>query len=715
MKKILAERGLQINLSDLYSIMQEDMGSNFTSFVKSVILEPGLRIAEGDEFLVRKEGSYLKVKSGGVVFADYDIFVPSSTASDLSISLDGVSGINEPGVEYAIYIKLFTNVSHPYPKINSSEAFMTVRRNIVKAILVNASASPGANAYLLAVATVALDGSLVIEDRRMGSLLKLVSKYASHNWESEAIPSKVEDVEAQFISLENYKISSVEGFPVDSSTSLINRRIGPAIQVTWPFPSATELDALNGVVYYKAVAIPSVNGIQLTEGSVEQIVVIDRIGVSEISIGRVGCMIHCDLGAYYSVFVYRISDVLDMKVSEPSNAVIVRAGAEVALAVEMIEVSLAYAYNSSDFINISTSVEASRDFVIRVFAYESVAGSGPEYISRLEYLLYEGPPRDVLYRVRDKVTNDTLTVTVEVIDKFSALLRTTTEEMAFSNMLSQTEEVVAFTIPESLTGWPGREAPLPFATRDFTSDGTNAIIAVTSGHNRLESDYIYITNTSNAAALANGVYRVSGVSSLTIILDSPTGTGTGTCDIAGNADITAVTNPAILKIDAGSHLQDLFSNGNKVIVSNTSAAGTLPDGTYVVESVDTANEIHLTDNTGPAGTGYCDVTAPEEIDLYTFSLSYDAILSRMVISCYDGQNMYTGGGRKGGPEAIFTTSTSVGDFSIAVNNGGGNKAFDATSIIPAGSTITLKLNRYSLVKPIDASAHRMFIYFKKSM
>ena len=149
-------------------------------------------------------------------------------------------------------------------------------------------------------------------------------------------------------------------------------------------------------------------------------------------------------------------------------------------------------------------------------------------------------------------------------------------------------------------------------------------------------------------------------------------------------------------------------------MSNTSNAGTLPNGTYDVLSVDTANEIHLDDNTGPAGTGYCDVTAPEEIDLYTFSMEHDSVLSRVVVSCYDGQQMYTGSGRSG-PVAVFTVSTSVGDNEMYCMNAGGNKSFDLDDVIPGGSTITLKLRRANKERPINASKYRVFIYFRRAL
>jgi hypothetical protein len=64
---------------------------------------------------------------------------------------------------------------------------------------------------------------------------------------------------------------------------------------------------------------------------------------------------------------------------------------------------------------------------------------------------------------------------------------------------------------------------------------------------------------------------------------------------------------------------------------------------------------------------------------------------------------------------VFTVSTTVGDFDFYVMNGGGHKTFDSDIVIPAGTTITLKLKRASTERAINASGHKVFMYFQKSL
>lgn len=723
MKKILTECGLAIKLEDLYALVQESMDENFIDFVKSIVHTPGLRIAEGDEFLVYQSGDSLMVRPGAVVFQDYDIFVPGSGSSLMEISLTGVTGINEPGTEYEIYLVMDEETSHPQHQGTTEQAFMTVQQNVIEARLYPVLTAPTGNYYLLAMAEVQTDGSLDLTDYRFNSILKLASRYANDDWEMTTIPSTVEDVEARFLALEDFRQQGVSGHPINRQSLPVNRRTGPAIEVTWPAPSAKEFDAIGGVIYYKVMATPEVGGIPQEWAALSQIVPVDRIGVDSAPLGRIGCLMNCDLGVYYSVTVYRVSNILDTHISEGSTPVMVKAGMEaIVAAIKTFDLTVEYGLHSSDFLKISTSLEPSPDVYIRVFAleYASTPSSG---IDDLTYLVYEGMVQDVIYRIEDK-TNTGVTILVQACNPKHALIRGESEDFEFDTEVSDSETLVSYTIPESLTGWPGCELPAAQATSAaIDCRGRNPIITpnvLHLPHNRQVGDYIYLANAGGGAALANGWYKVVWVDPATsdIVVDRfGSGTGSGTIDIMGNAIVQNRTNPAELTIHANSPLQGKFAMGNLAIVDNSTIAGTLADGTYSVSDLDT-NEIHLDDNTGPAGLGYCDIAAPTPVTLYTFSLDHDVVLSRIRVSGHEGQVLNDNEDEHGSiANYIVTASVMASDKEISVpRSGGAYKTFDTAlaTPIPAGDTISLKLERGDdTLDGIDASGYRVFLYFRK--
>ena len=730
-KRVITERGLMIKLSDLYELIQDNMDDDFIGFVKSMILEPGLRISEGDEFLVHRVGNTLQVKVGAIVFPNYDIFVPSDSSTDMSINLDDVTNINEPGTIFKVCVILATDLSHPQKQAGTSEAFYTVQQNAVKVVLLSETGAQPTNSYLLGTATIRTDGSLDLKDKRLESILKLLPNYSDSTWETEDVPITPEEVEANFITLEDYRHSGTQGYAFDKKSLPINRRIGPALEVTWDAPTGDDLDVINGVMYYKVIAIPvNAVGTSIPAGVIEQIVIIDRVdaSASKMPDKKIGCLIPCDLGCYYQVEVYRISNILDFEISDASTAVMVYTGnVSIKTTSTNISLDIEYTLNSTDFIRIASNTAPSRNTVIRVFAYE-YSTTRPTDIEDLNYLIYEGMAQDVLYRVKDK-TNTGVEILYQVKGKYSNYTDSLQSYMEFSDEASVMESLVYFKVPESLDGWPGRE--LPFVSVVGASVYTViypgllfaliTIAAIDQPHNRLVGDWIYITNSSNPPNIPNGAYEILSISEDEILIDLSGAvgppSGAGTCNIAGNAIIQNLTNPAKLTIPASSHLKGLFSNGNDALIGNTSIAGTLPNGTYEVLSVDTANEIHLDDNTGPAGVGYCEVVAPETITLHEFTLEEDAYLSRIQISGYQGQVLHSDDSEHGNIARYIVNSSAGGDQTIDVpRSGGGYKEFDPVGPILAGDTITLKLTRGSdNLVGIDASGYHVFLYLKKAL
>jgi hypothetical protein len=725
-RRLLTERGLSIKLSDLYDTLQDCLGENFLDLIKSTVLEPGLRIAEGDEFLVHQVGHTLQAKAGAVVFPDYDIFVPVSTSADMSMSLEDVTGINEPGSRFGVYVTATTDLSHPYPQVGTAEAFYTIRQNAIKILMLSALGVPPANSYLLAIVEVQDDGSLEIEDRRMDSVLKIVSKYARSDWQAAEVPTKPANVNAVVVNMEDYRHGGAHGHSFNRQSVPINRRIGPAIEVTWDAPTPQALDAINGVMYYKVVATPRYNSQFVPEAALEQVVIIDRIAIenAEIPQKRIGCLIPCDPCGNYKVEVYRVSDILDMKISDASDPEYVIAGSSVAVALDRIELNLAYTLHSTDFVKITSSVEPTANTTIQVFAYE-YSGSPPSSINDLRYLFYEGPVQDLLYRIQDK-TLDGVSILYKVRGKRSQFLYSAQEELEFETLVSEVEHLVYFCVPASDTGWPGRDLPNDEVVgANAEADLTNCTVTITAPdlpHNRRVGDWIYITNCAGMAAnVPNGAYEITEISDTDVTIDisgaAGPPSGNGTLDVPGNAQIQNLTNPAKLTIPASSHLQGLFAAGNYAVIGNSSIPGTLADGTYTVTSVDTANEIWLDDNTGPAGAGYCDVVAPEEITLHTFTLDEDMILSRVRITGYQGQVLHADDTEHGNIATYIISTTAAGDQEINVpRSGGAYKEFQTTDPIPAGATITLKLKRGSdNLIGIDASRYHVFMYFKRAI
>lgn len=76
MHRYLAESGLQVALEELYADLQDVLDHNLEDYLKAIIQTPGLRIADGDEFLVWAENGQFVIRLGSVVFDDYTLFVP---------------------------------------------------------------------------------------------------------------------------------------------------------------------------------------------------------------------------------------------------------------------------------------------------------------------------------------------------------------------------------------------------------------------------------------------------------------------------------------------------------------------------------------------------------------------------------------------------------------------------------------------------------------
>ena len=736
MKKVIPECGLMIKLSELYELIQGNMDDNFTGFVKSVILEPGLRIAEGDEFLVHQVGENLMIKMGGVVFPNWDIFLPSESATDLIIDVSGIEGINEPGTVFSVWLVLEEAASHPQRKMDTYQLFRTVQQNVVKAYLYPENYAPPAGmvSYLLTMVTVQEDGVLEFTDKRFDSILKLVSRYAHEDWEAADIASVVEKVEANFLLLEDYRQASVGGYPINKQSLAINRRLGPVLEVFWPAPLQSELDAVGGIVYYKVIAVPDVSPATLTLiewGSLSQIVMVDRIGIEELNSERIGCIMNCELGVNYSITVHRISNILDMQISAASDPVIVKAGAPEtsSTACQSISSGISYAFMTSDFIKINYDIAPSPDTIARIFIreYSGTPYTGEE-LNDLKYLAYEGAIQEVIYRVQDK-TNTGISVLYQIMGKLSNFISCLLyDDFEFSTQTPDDEMVMVFRIPEIANGWPieppsaqaaGINYEVAYGAASFNISGFSPAMLP---HNRIVGDWVYVDFLTGPSAALDAWCEITAVTDNMITFSALVGMNSGdvgTCTIFGNISILNATNPVVLQYPASSPLEDVFVVGDTLVVDNTTNAAALPNGTYDITALNaSANRISV-DYNGVAGVGYCDITPPSPQTLHEFTLGKDVALSRIKVSNYEGQALNDEAAMSGWAAKYIVDfgaiPTVAGELNVP-RSGSGYIVLEDNDAIPAGDTISIKLERGAdTLKGINASDYLIFLYFKRTV
>ena len=722
MRKVLTEQGLSIKLSELYDLVQDCADGNFISLVKSVVYEPGLRIAEGDEFLVTQNGTSIDIKLGGIVFQNYDVFLPTPEETSLSIPLASVSQLNVSGSKYKVYIALGEEETHPQRQSGTTEPFYTVQRNTIACYLLPETGGlPNTNAYLLAEIEILDESEWLITDHRYESVLKLISHYTNEGWSHETLPTKVTDVEARFFALEDYRHVTINGIPIDRQTLPIDRRIGSAIEVTWPTPNTTELDAVSGIIYYKVEATPMQDGAPWTPGIISQIVPIDRIAAEASLVERVGCTLYCDLGMRYEVTVRKVKNILNMAVSDPSDAVSIEAGvASSFLPITPLSVSVEYSLGSTDFVKIIGDAEQSRDTVFRIFVREY---SGTTYtkedLDNPAFLVYEGGAPESLYRTRS-LDNDGITVLFQVRGRCSELLRETLQSFEFSSMFLESEDIVVFSIPESSTGWPGPTVPNGQALAAdiyIPNPVSTAIITPQAAHlphNRQAGDMVSLFH---CPSLPSGFYEITGSVDEWFVIDhAGAGTpGSDTCDLRGNASATNM-NPVVLTF-GNDFIPSMVAPGAQLEIANSTDAATIPDGTYDVTDVNVGGFQITIDHDGTGGAPcYCDAYQATEIDLFTLKREEDCVLSKIMVEGYQDQKIHDQEGW-GHNAARYTVSSGIIEKTLDVSqSGSGTQTFypDSDDIISAGDTITVSLKRRWDVNPaINPSGYKVYLYFKK--
>lgn len=727
MKKFIAERGLMISLDDLYEDVQSVLISNLTAYVKSIIYEPGLRIAEGDEFLVQQDGANIIADAGAIVFPNYDLWVPPSTGAQLSADISFLEVDAESNKNLAIYVILETEETHPQRQALDSDLFYTVQRNVVKMIVCEGITVPPAQSFLLSFATLTPEHKLILEDRRFDSVLKLVSRYDVLEWEPRiSVFPPVSDVTVSVIRQADYRQSVCKGQSINTQSLPTDQLGGYHLNVSWVAPSLEEIEALHGVAYYKVVATP-ITSIEYDDANISQIVLVSKGEIEEKTISqRVGCMIPCDLGIQYNVRVYRVSNILNLRVGNATDPVSKTIGPDSTMSSQIMEVDIAYAFSTRDIISIQCSYDGNSGDTMRVYAREySGSTHSTEDVSQWKYLIHEGPVGEVFYKTMD-LSNDGLSVYVVIIGRRHNNVVSETEHFGYDEYKTPWENIYSVVVQEAGGGWAGRAASSATGAGtavDLDGNGS-AIVTVTVGHNRKIGDYIYFLNSTlhgaGAGGFINGWHEVKGTEDTSLIFDesNPVGAAAGTCDLMGNSIFTETT-PVGVEHNAGAHFADRFARGHEIIITNSSDGANLPDGSYNVRDINDgywnygaslANSKFTIDKelAWLGGFIYGDITFPTPNTVHSFELKNDAYISMIVTGIRSGARV----GEDGHPACIMTVTDGITDHVLSIPQSGVRKKDFNLDYIQAGTNIDVKLERTSNDDRFNLSSLIVFIYLQ---
>lgn len=722
MKSFLAERGLMITLTDLYEDLQNDLNYNLEAYLRSIILEPGLRIAEGDEFSITRQGDSLVAPAGAIVFPNYELFVPEREASHLRADISELElAVGEVAKDINVYVALETTETHPQRQAQSKDLFYTVRRNAIKLVVCDSTTMPPAQSYLLARGSIDDQQNISLTDVRHNSVLKIVSIYEAHDWDPyQSIMPAVSDVKVGGLRLADYRQEIYNNQPINQRSIPLNEHGGHCLDVHWPAPSGDEMEAMGGIAYYKVTATPIEGESEYREATVEQTVVVSREDIETEQPLRIGCLVPVTTGVKYNVRVYRVSNLLNLRVANASDAVVGSIGLNPEYtSIENLTISITEGYNSYEFLTISVNDQPGPARALRLYVAE-YSGSPPDELTDRRYLYYEGPITSIDYQIND-FANTGIAVHAQVVGKNQEILAEAENEYEFPESFVDWEDLIYFTVPENISGWPDKpssncnDVALNFTV--IEDGGTKYVqVAIPPAHKpaaRWIGEWVYIGASSDVAELALGWHEIVNVerngmgNTDYIYFQSGANVGVAeTCKIYGNAKFIAgdgTDMPIVVDYPAGAHFAGQFSTGQKVKVSNSMDATLLADGDYVVRDATSTQDWAYNDladdhafmidemSDGTARDTYGDITTPLEITLGQFQLKNDAIVSRVQTCSQSHAHISDGEGN-----AVVITITGNGpggivDYSFDVPDSGyANASFSDELIFGAGETITIK-------------------------
>lgn len=486
MRQYLAESGLQITLEELYSDFQDVLEHNLEGYLKAIIQDPGLRIADGDEFLLRFENGQLVIRLGSVIFDDYTLFVPPTSQTQLSVAMP-FDQITAGVTQLVAYLVSTAAYSHPYHVTGERSYRYAVGHSAVQLVIQDDTTPPPAHSWKLAQIEV-LDTDYVITDCRLESQLTMIGDYTSRDWDPQVgIAPQAQKVSAISRSLYDARKVQIEGA---SGSAAVNRhslftdvRENYVVDVSWDMPPAAELNALRGLVYYKVLAIPTLLG-------EEQLLPIQAIVPALPSSGdRCGCLIPITPGCTYSITVCRVSNLFHHRISTPTSAIVVEVPRPFSC-MSCVDVILetSRAYSTRDLIQVRPLYEYSRNSLFRLFAREYTDAEGPwsdsTDVVAERFLVHEGPIDTINYMVVDWDTNAGVTFVGQIIGAGNQLISTSQPTPhPFDKGLVNWDQMVVVYAPE-FTGvanaWPPK-LPAQYLLNQFDL-GTNArLVAAMTG------------------------------------------------------------------------------------------------------------------------------------------------------------------------------------------------------------------------------------------
>jgi len=414
--------GLVDNLENVYRDLQDAAEINAKAFLKSVVSEPGIRVSD-NEFDCNVRGDVLEVLLGSVVFYNYNLFVPSSGITKAKVVLPDVTGYSEGDTLYVVLHDETYN-DHPYPVVPLDGATTTSDAAQHDAMSIKIQDTYLSTDIVPAELEVS-GGYWTVNDWRHKYMLKLLP--GGRKVAPDQAPiwgNKVTNVEASTINMSDFKQSSVD---INQVTGVINTQsevtstgLRSLITVSWDAPSEDEIALWGGIACYKVVLIPTYadsfsEGVIVGEAPYPSMALEAYVyyGVND-SDSRIGTSVPVTPGVIYKIQVYRLNDNLEQIPTEPSDVIYCVAGmtsqedivvsAELGFDVSVTPIgdpnTLKIHYNPE---TADVNTHYSQIFIKEHVSWPSSPSTSGE-VSMLRYLFYEGPIKDVYYRISDSST-----------------------------------------------------------------------------------------------------------------------------------------------------------------------------------------------------------------------------------------------------------------------------------------------------------------------
>lgn len=410
MQERLYADGLMSNLKDLYDALQESCITNIQEYLRSVVLEPGLRVV-GDDFLVYVDGNSLRVKLGGAIFPNYEVFLAPENSAWASLEIPDADDVTDK----IYYIKLRQGYvySHEYPLVplDDEEGSVLVpqtRAKVAKRVgaelVISEVGSCSSNELMLAY-MVWEDGAVVIEDKRGLNLIKMSGQYGF--WQVMAPAVDVAGLMSfcmdEMVPEGTWDGSQFKSINID--TPVNRKRRYAVIQIRWDRPTQAAIDDAGGPLYYKARIVPVQDeaGIgddpetaeEITLYSLEEHVVFRSDDPDYAN--YIFSNIRCAEGVMYRAEVYQVSNRFDNIISEDGVKDYIIGGrpTEVSLSEAPDTMTLQLTPVGPFGMVINATPIGPIEGLLQIFFEEYDTTPGTIEIERLCNLAYEGVPKPV--------------------------------------------------------------------------------------------------------------------------------------------------------------------------------------------------------------------------------------------------------------------------------------------------------------------------------